>query len=179
MATVTTVPPIQWNIDGMMFDAWLSLHHSNSLTITEHPVESGAAIADHSYINPKRFSFQVGYTDVVSSPAVQGAYTRSINAYIKLVELMNTRKLLTLTSKYGITKNILIENIDVPDDFSTKNAMKATVNLREIIIAELQFSKVSNNPQLTDTTNRGRINAQSATPKIVSSITSFFNNLFR
>lgn len=172
------VPPNGWNISGMFFDAWLSLHHDNSLTITQHPVETGATISDHCYVNPPKFSFDIGETDVVSSPVVPGASTRSINAYITLLGLMQSRQLLTLDSKYGHYENILIESIGVSDTFQTKTTLKATVNLIQIIVANTQNIQNSSNPNATNSTNRGQVPAIPAlgTPERIA---FFWNQTFK
>lgn len=169
---MATVPPnagdapLNWSLGGMRFDAWLRLQHSTSLTITQHPVETGASVTDHSYFNPRRFSFDIGMTDCVVAPQFQGDSNRSVNAYNALVDLQKSRQRLTLVSKYGIFPNILIESVDVSDDYSTKNAMKATITLLEIIVAKLHTVKASADPQVTDQTSRGQIPPQPVPPEI-------------
>ena len=41
------------NIGGYFFDGYLNLSVNSSLEITQHPVESGSAISDHSYMKPR------------------------------------------------------------------------------------------------------------------------------
>lgn len=176
-----SAPPGEWNIDGMMFDAWLRLNHNTGLTITQHPVEVGASISDHSFGNQRRFSFDIGMSDVITATTFLGSVkkfgsdtaaslqslvsgsifsqtpSRSINAYSALVQMQMERRLLTLTSKYGYYEDILIESMDVMDDFQTQAAMKATVNLVQVIIADTRVFKVSQNPHATDPSNRGKV----------------------
>lgn len=170
-------PPGTWNINGMNFDAWLRLGHNSSLTITQHPVETGAAITDHSYVNPFRFNFEIGMTDVVASPQVPGLATRSVNAYQALVQMQIARQLLTLTSKYGNYQNILIESIDVSDNYQTKNAMKATITLLQVILVNNQITKVSANPQATDANNRGQVITKSVAQNVSAGVVSYINGV--
>lgn len=153
--------PNTWHLEGYVFDAWLKLHHSNSLTITQHPVQTGAQVSDHAFVNARKFSFEIGMTDCARS-IIAGQFpaspTRSINAYNTLVTLQASGKFLELLTKYTRSSQILIESIDVSDDFSTSNAMHATINLMEIIVADTQVAKVSAIPQVTDSTNRGQVN---------------------
>lgn len=180
MAGVTLqAPPGTWNLSGMTFDAWLTLNHNTTLTITQHPVETGAAITDHSYVNPNRFSFEIGMTDVVASPQVPGLATRSINAYQAVVQMQQGRALLSLTSKYGNYDNILIESIDARDNYQTKYASKMAINLMQIIVVKNQITKVSASPQLTDRTNRGQVQAQSVLRTFTNQATSFLNGQAR
>jgi hypothetical protein len=163
----TPAPPLTWNLNGVHFDAWLRLNHNTSLTVTQHPVETGAAISDHSFVNPRRFSFDIGMTDVANTPVFQGNNTRSVNAYNALTAMQATRQLLTLASKYGNYRNILIESVNVSDDFRTKNAMFATITLVEIIMAKTQVTRLSAVPQLTDKTSRGTVSPHVLTQKII------------
>lgn len=156
------IPPNGWSLGGLFFDAWLRLQHTSSLTITQHPVESGAAITDHSFSNPLRFSFEIGVSDCATSviPGPYAGSSRSIRAFNALRAKQDTRQLLKLVTKYNTFENILIESMDVFDDFTTKNALKATVNLVQVIFVNTLSVLVSATPQVTDTTNRGDIPVQ-------------------
>jgi len=172
-SAVTQIPPNGWTLGGLYFDAWLRLNHQNSLTITQHPVESGAQITDHSFVNPKRFSFEIGVSNVATSVIAtqfQGGASRSVNAYNAILKLQESRQLLTLVSKYGTYENILIESIDAPDDFTTKEALKATINLYQVIIVQTVKVKVSSSVQVTNQTNRGQVGNQTPTESALRSI---------
>lgn len=152
----------RWNLNGYLFDAWLEMTHNSSLTITEHPVQTGAAITDHSYINPRKFMFKLGITDVARAINAAGAKsigaspTRTFNAFEILRNLQYSRRPLYLVSKYGLFQNILIEDIDIPDDWTTQKALKATVTLKEIILANVSTITVNGLPELVDQTERGQ-----------------------
>jgi hypothetical protein len=155
--TTFQLPPGDWNINGIRFDAWLKLNHNSSLTITQHPVEFGAAITDHSYVNPDRFSFDLAVSNVKTLPSFSGASNRNVNAYNTLKKLQASRDPLTLTCKYGNYEDILIESMDALDDFQTKNTLKVTVNLVRIITVDSKFFDNSTNPHATDSTKRGKV----------------------
>ena len=154
---VTQAPPNGWNINGYFFDAWLNMHQNNSLTITTHPVETGSYIADHAFINPRKFSFEIGVSNCTAFVGQFSGPKRNISAYQALVTLQGTRDLLTITTKYGVYSNILIESIDVDDTYLTQNTLKAVINLTEVILADAEIIKVSSNPNATDETNRGQV----------------------
>lgn len=147
----------------MQFDAWLRLGHNTSITMTQHPVETGASITDHSFVNPRRFSFDIGMTDVARG-SVQGVSTsRSVNAYNALVQMQNSRDLLTLVSKYGVFYNILISDISANDNFQSKYGSRFTITLQEVILVKNQITKVSLHPQITNQTSRGQVSPNSLT----------------
>lgn len=156
-----SIPPTEWSLsygsEVYTFDAWLRLRHSNSLTLTQHPVQEGAEITDHAFVNQKRFSFDIGVTDTVVKNNFASNPTRSINAYNVIQALQARRQPLTLVSKYGVYENILIESFEAADDFQTNTTLKATVNLVEILIADVKTYKASGNPHATDITNRGSV----------------------
>jgi hypothetical protein len=45
----------------MIPDVVVSEKHSDTLEITEHPVETGAAISDHAYKRPSEVVMEVGF----------------------------------------------------------------------------------------------------------------------
>lgn len=152
-----------WNLNGYVFDAFLRMQHDSGLVITQHPVQTGAAITDHSYVNPKKFTFEVGVTDcarpiiVPNGKVIRANPTRYQAAYNVLVNMQENRNLLYLVSKYGFFENILIENISIPDDSTTQGAIKATVTLTEVILANARTITVSDLPETTDGTERGQV----------------------
>ena len=163
---MAAIPPLQWSIGGMIFDAWLQLNHNTSLTITQHPVETGAAITDHSYNNPRRFSFNLGQSDV-GTAQTNVSTVPAVNKYQELVSLQQARTPLQLVSKYGIFTNVLIESIDVADDYTTKTVLKATVNLQEIIIANTGLATAVALPQTILQTQNGQKQAQTPAQKVL------------
>lgn len=173
-------PPGAWRLGLYSFDAWLSLLHNTSLTITQHPVETGAAISDHSYVNPRRFTFNVAITDTIADSQFTGAGSRSVSAYQKLVELQESRTPLDLVTKYDTRHNVLIESIDVADDFRTRYALRATVTLVEIITVDTRTARaVSLYPQVTDQTVRGQLNTKSPVGNALESAKNWLGTLFR
>ncbi len=149
--------PNEWSLGGLRFDAWLRLNQNSSLTITEHPVETGAAISDHSFRNPRRWSFDIGITDVIPGSVAGGSQSKAVNAYNTLVNLQLSRQLLTLRGKYGTYGNVLISDIDISDDYTTKTTARPTVVLQEVILASQSPLVISSNPQATNQTDKGAV----------------------
>ena len=57
-------------IGGIQVDTTLEEHYEDSLEITEHPVEAGAAITDHSFKRPMELVLTCGWSDSSSSGAL-------------------------------------------------------------------------------------------------------------
>ena len=46
-----------------VFDAVFSADHAHNVTVTQHPVQSGAAVADHAFVNPVEVTMDIGFSD--------------------------------------------------------------------------------------------------------------------
>jgi hypothetical protein len=151
---------VKTNIAGYFFDAFLRIDHKSKLNITSHPVETGANITDHAFVEPQELVIEIGMSDTANS-LVKGQFatgkSRSVTAYKLLKELQMQRIPLQIYTRLGLYKNMLIEVISVPDDYRTQYGLNATVTFREIIIARTKTVKVSARAQVTDSTNRGNV----------------------
>jgi len=155
---------IRTHIGGFFFDAYLKLDHERSLTITEHPVEEGASITDHAFVNPKGLSIEVGMSDVCVS-LVEGQFaqrfSRSVSAYDTLERLLEERIPISLHTKLATYHNMLIENLTAPDDYQTRNGLRATAFFREVIVVRTDTATLPNRtsraPHATGATNRGEV----------------------
>lgn len=165
--------PPQWGYEDQLFsitdkdgniyffDAPLRLSHDTTLRITEHPVQSGVAITDHSYVLPARLSVEIGISDAMDSyMSGQWGEAKSVNAYQTLLDLQQTnRMLLTIMTRLNTYDNMVIERIEAPDDFKTKYGLRALVTFREIIVASLSLSASGSSslPHVTDSTSTGSV----------------------
>lgn len=124
-----------------VFDAVLSAEHTREVTVTSHPVQYGAEIADHSYIEPEAVSIQIGMSDVM---AEIGQAAHSVNAYAQLVQMMEARELVTLVTRLGTYDDMIIVSMSVPDEFATMNGLKAQIGFRHVTIVTAAVVLVQN-----------------------------------
>jgi hypothetical protein len=68
---------------------------------------------------------------------------RSINAWQALKSMQLERAPLTVTTRLQTYENMIIEELSAPDDYITLNALKCTVHLKQIIMANVAEMKVS------------------------------------
>lgn len=148
------------NIGGFFFDAFLKLNHSSKLRITDHPTQTGANISDHSFMEPKELTIEIGMSDS-ENDIIPGqfskSWSRSVSAYKILQNLQAQRLPMDIYTRLGLYKNMVVESIDTPEDYKTLNALKATVTFREILVAEVMIVKVSSRPQITNKTTKGQV----------------------
>jgi hypothetical protein len=156
---------IPTNMNGLFFDAVLRVHHTTSLRKTEHPVQTGADITDHSYVLPDKITLEIGMSDSMDTlipGQYEGGVTKSISAYQTFVNLQKQRIPFTLVTRLNMYDTMLITSIDADDDFRTSNALKCIITLEHIFLAQVQTTTSSSRAQTTDSTNKGT--EQSLTP---------------
>lgn len=159
-----------------LFDAYFNINHESTLSITEHPVQTGANISDHAFMQPNILTFEIGMSDVMTD--VTGNYesfsndssTRSIDAYKVLRQLQSDRIMINVYTKLWNYKNMLIETLSAPDSNQTAYALKASVTLKELLVATVTTVKISERPQKTNTTNEGDQKVQQADESFLSNL---------
>lgn len=151
---------VKTNLGGYFFDAVFSVDTEHSLTVTQHPVQTGANISDHAFVNPIRMTMQVGVSDAMAYRA--GAdyggdgKTKSVQAYRLLCKLQELRTPMQVVTRLNTYQNMLIESIDVSDDASTLCALKATVNLVQVLVVNVGTEKVSARKWTTGAQNKSQ-----------------------
>lgn len=110
------------------FDAVFRTDHMANVTVTQHPVQTGAAISDHAYSEPDEVTLEIGMSDAVSYAGTN----HSINAYSQLRAIMDKREPVTLITRLRSYKNMVITSMSAPDDYTTMNALKATIYFRQV-----------------------------------------------
>ncbi len=150
---------LRTSLGGYVFDAILNVQHESTLTITQHTVETGAAVSDHAYVNPARLTLQIGMSDVATPIGDQftGGSSRSVTAYQLLLDLQASRIPLRLTTRLKSYDNMLIQSISAPDDHTTAYGLRATIVLQQVFVAVVRTVKISSRPHITDSTNRGTV----------------------
>lgn len=147
------------SIGGLVFDAVLRTDHTSKLTATSHPIESGANIVDHAFIEPAEISIEIGMTDC-------NGVGSSNKMFKSLQSLQNSRRQLTVVTRYKTYRNMLIMSMSVPDDYTTMNALKAILMLREIPVVGSQTVAIaereSGQKQKTGSTNSGTVQPSGA-----------------
>lgn len=137
---------IKSNIGGLFFDAVMHTETEERMTITSHPVQSGANISDHAYREPVIINMEITMSDAMASRVpgqFSGVGSRSVNAYTMLRELMHERMPVTVLTRLGSYENMLIESISAPEDVESINSLNINVSLKEVITASVSDTKVS------------------------------------
>ena len=166
------------NIAGYFFDGFMSVSHERKLTITQNPVETGAAIVDHAYVNPSSVTMQIMMSDVHQS-IIPGQFSdltfRHTSAWAVLKQIQESRIPVDVFTKLGYYKNMLIEEISADDTKETFRALSATVKLTEIPVARVKTVKISKASQTTIDTKMAEVQVDNVDRSILSRITGQMN----
>lgn len=134
----------------------------DELEITQHPVQQGASITDHSFVKPASLSLSLlwGNQDAPLS-----------ETYKNLLELQSQREPFDVVTGKRIYKNMMMKSLGQTTDATTENVLKVSMELQEIIITSLEVTTVPErkkqaNPAKTGATqNAGNKSAQTASPQ--------------
>ena len=128
----------------------ISEKHNDTLEITEHPVEVGAAISDHAYRRPSEVVMQVGFAgggslldflDTTSFGLSVGLSPKE--TYQELLDLQNSRVPFDVVTGKRIYSNMLIRALEVTTDRTSENVLSAVLTLREVIITSTTTTQVA------------------------------------
>ena len=168
---VTQLVLIKSNIGGMFFDAVFHEETVSSLKITDHPVQNGSNIVDHSYVQPTTITMDIGVSDSMSSiipGQFTGWYTKSVSAYQMLLTLQQSRIPLEVHTRLNHYYNMLIEQITAPDDYKTQHGLKCSVQLKEIFVVEVATTTTSARSQTTGSSSGGTAQPTEATGSVLA-----------
>jgi hypothetical protein len=127
--------------------------HRNTLGITENPIETGAKVTDHAYVEPKKLTLEFASDNAVAT-------------YNALVRFQESRVPFIIVSGLTVYQNMLIKELRVTRDATYSRVLDGLCELQEAIIVSTAYtsaqgdsgSEKSNAPSGGQKTNR------SATP---------------
>lgn len=108
----------------------------DELAITEHPVETGAAITDHAYRRPAQVTIRVGFSN--SSPRALGNLNYIDFMYQAFLSLQESRTPFSVITGKRIYSNMLISRLFQTTDERTENVLDLIVECREVILVSTQ-----------------------------------------
>ena len=174
---VKSIVYVKDNIQGWVFDAVLQKTHTSTLDITSYPVQAGSTISDFAYLQPRTLSMNIGMTDVATS-IVPGQFgggpSRSVTAWQLLEQIQQLRIPVQVYTRLGVYQNMLVRTLSAQDDYTTKHALRATVDMQELLVAEVTVVKISANPSKTDKSKRGKQQPQQVPSSLASAIATAF-----
>jgi len=105
----------------------------DTLIITDHPVELGAAISDHAFMAPFVVEMRCGWSD---STAGYVGYIDEV--YAELQALQQAREPFDVSTGKRSYSNMLVSDLIVITDEHSENTLMVTARLRQVIITSTQ-----------------------------------------
>lgn len=164
----------KWGINGVYFDGILKTEHKSSVKLTQFPIQSGCMGTDHAVVEPASLSIDIMMSDAnnirnlnksellntviqyLKSLVKNSNYVeinsdlngdgRSVNAWTILRGMQLARTPITVETRLHDYKNMIIEELSVPDDYKTYTALRCSVRLREIITVGVSDYTTSKRP---------------------------------
>lgn len=166
------------------FDCTVNENHTDTLTITEHPVETGANVSDHAQKEPDSLTLQgiisnqpilLNLVDDLQ-PSVPGGTpgNRAQDAYNEFLRLQQTASLLKVTTELRNYQNMMIQDINVRRDKTTRNILDIGLTLREFRRATVETTDAPEptEPVHRTRTNQGRKQKKKPAPEVEEKTTS-------
>lgn len=123
--------------------------YNDTLQTTDHPIEQGADITDHSFKRPAEVLLRCGWSNS-SFKALSGAAEALFSGggltaadyvggvYSQLLALQQSRAPFTMTTNARQYENMLIQSLRVDRDSKTSNILMVTATCKQVIIVNTQ-----------------------------------------
>lgn len=143
-------------------------HHTDTLEITDHPIEQGAKISDHAYKRPSQVTIKFGWSNSslggTSGASHSGSASGQVAAiYQALLGLQASRIPFQVMTGKRLYQNMLMAELTIDTDKQTESALMVTAIFKEVLLVTTSTIQVAavpaeaqENPQATQsTTNTG------------------------
>jgi Dit-like tail protein len=164
------------NIGGITVQATIEEVMTDTLEVTENPVEAGAAVTDHSFIKPAQLVMRCGWSN-----SSQGAFITAVSGvlqslfsggqpspsdfvsgiYSQLLALQQSRQLFTVSTTIRQYTSMLMPSLVLTRDEKTSQALMVTLTMKQFIIVNTQTTTLpptanqANPASTAETTNAG------------------------
>lgn len=165
-------------LGGLYPDVVIEEAHDDSITKTEHPVEDGANISDHAYVNPPVVVIRAGVSD--SGGSLFSAAKPSMEFYEKLLALQRSLEPFDIITGKRTYKNMLLDRLSVVTDVDTNSVLSFVAECSQIIIAQTQTvsvppRSVHKNPGKTGgTSDKGQKQPKEKDPSVMKKGSKIF-----
>ncbi|MEC4682382.1 MAG: hypothetical protein VST70_01690 [Nitrospirota bacterium] len=149
-------------IGSIKADVTFEERHEDSLTITDHPVEQGASITDHAFLNPVSVEIKVGFKPktgllMAANFLTSGGVPYLNQVYQNVLNLQKSRVLNVVMTGKRLYTNMLVERITCVTDRDTENVLRLTISCRQAIIVQTQAVTFAPNSSMSAPQKTGSV----------------------
>jgi hypothetical protein len=167
-------------------DATTSENHSESMSVTDHPIEEGGVVTDHLQPDP----IELTITGVISNtPLFTGDASldidRDFRAWEELRRIKDDKEIVSVVTPRRTYDNMVIKSISDTAGEGAPAWIEPTIVFRQILIASAEMVKIPREQRATVVRNSaqpqaeaGRQQAQAAEPAEQARATSVLVDLF-
>lgn len=131
------------SIGGIIPDVTIEENLLDTLVITDHPVEQGAPITDHSFRNSAEVTMRVAWSNsrsisnsIVSGSILSGTINNVSELYRQLLDLQKSREPFDLVTGKRTYKNMLIKSIANTTARDSENSLALVLVLRQVNLVQ-------------------------------------------
>jgi hypothetical protein len=148
-------------IGSIIADVTVEEAHNDTATATKNPVEVGAAITDHVFINPAELVIHAGWSD-------SGNYDGYVqDVYAALLQLQAARQLLNVYTGKRAYSNMLLLGVATVTSDQTEFSLMVVARLEQAIIVQTSSTTlpaVANQANPASTAPPANAGTQQTTP---------------
>lgn len=136
-------------------DVTIEEEQRDEMIITEHPVEKGAAISDHSFLRPPEVVIRAGWA-ASSRLATSATYPDDI--YRQLLALQRSRLPFDVYTGNRAYNQMLLQTLTTQKDAGSEYILLATLTCRQVILVQTKRVSVGSNatdPQVRPASEQG------------------------
>jgi hypothetical protein len=138
-------------IGSITIEVVINENTTDVLTITKHPVQTGAAITDHAFKEPTTLSMNILFQD--------NLFTDLRDIYAQLLKLQTDRVPFSIITPKRIYSDMLLQSLGQTTDKNTENILSVQCTFQQLILVKVSDVQVDpakqRNKQTTQATQDG------------------------
>lgn len=132
------------SIEGIEFDALVSLSESYEADVPEYPTEKGYSVSDSIITHPRTLDVMAYITDTPVTWKQRFGGRRNARAVVdELKRLFWAKQLVTFRTAEDTYENMGITSLTVPKDADSGNAYEIALTLKEVTTTEAKMVAVT------------------------------------
>jgi len=167
--TIIPIQPVRM-IGSIKVQVVINENTNDTLTVTKQPVQQGASIGDHSYLEPTALSMSIYFNDnslenLFSSQTLSNPVGTLNNSnglakiYASLLTLQSSRVPFTVVTPKRVYQTMLMTTLSQTTDKQTENCLKIDCTFQQIIIVPVATALVPRIQQKNPASTGGTQNA--------------------
>jgi len=143
MKTLIIYPLKNGNKKFLKVDCVTSEGHDYSSDVTQFPVESGATVTDNILNKPKSLQID-GFISNTPLDETQADPENGINLFRQLMEIRNNKIPVSVSTKFGHYKKMVMSSVSLPVDAATGETVRFSATFTEIITVDSLYTTLPN-----------------------------------